>query len=692
MKKMLSAILAIAMIFTVLLSSCVVSDGEKYEGFRDELLAALSAELEGATSAETMIIWEAQAKIRGTEYDPDLSLEENEKAIQDIADAALEELFWQRATIDDYVKDGKFKEDYAVALLTDAEGGGFTSSVQLVFDWLVSDAEIKARLAEVKYVNEIFESSAVVFLSDGSAYLENHYASLMVEAKMTFSTAEESTLKTEIVRGRYEISSEPDADGLYAITLIAEGGTVLAFRFNTHGGSMRGEQIFNDEIYERTENINMQKRSISDYLTAEGYFKKNSVEAAKTDYRAELGTAVEGVSGVETLADAYREAVVSFTESGKAVITDRYTELGASIFGISEKITVGTYTVDKTPSGENGYYKISVVSEDGSTVFFIDADSGTLYRTTALGDEPFSSFTTEELLANSGAGYRTEDWSDADGTILTDIVYGNEERNLMDIYVPAGYDPNGENGVILFVHGGSWVSGGKEDMANLCKKYAKMGYFTASINHSYAMSALSDGSQATLLTINEEVGRAFAKLAELSDENGWSITQAALSGYSSGCHVAYLYAYSDGNEADAPIPVKAVFGMVGCMDFREEYWKNVATDGPGVAALGLNDARLADRENPYDKETYDRLIDQISPLAFAKRGDAVPSVVAYAMLDETLIDWYNGTALGEALDSFGIANEVFMLPNSGHVCGNNPSIVSDYNDAMLEYLKTYFGY
>ena len=132
--------------------------------------------------------------------------------------------------------------------------------------------------------------------------------------------------------------------------------------------------------------------------------------------------------------------------------------------------------------------------------------------------------------------------------------------------------------------------------------------------------------------------------------------------------------------------------MVGCLDFRSEYWENVSMDGPTVAALGINDPKLCDKENPYSEEEYNAIMDSISPLSFAKTGRAVPSIIAYAELDETLIDYIFAPVLEKTLNEFGIRNKCFSLPNSGHITGNNPEYVIAYNSEMQNYLKEYFGY
>ena len=59
--------------------------------------------------------------------------------------------------------------------------------------------------------------------------------------------------------------------------------------------------------------------------------------------------------------------------------------------------------------------------------------------------------------------------------ISYDVRYGNKERNLLDIYIPAKADKEREHGLILFLHGGSWTSGDKASMASECRYFADRG-------------------------------------------------------------------------------------------------------------------------------------------------------------------------------------------------------------------------
>ncbi len=68
------------------------------------------------------------------------------------------------------------------------------------------------------------------------------------------------------------------------------------------------------------------------------------------------------------------------------------------------------------------------------------------------------------------------------GSALT--VSGSTQTLVMDIYEPTG-DLALTRGVIVFVHGGSFIGGTKtdQDVSTLCTRFAKMGYVTCSIDY-----------------------------------------------------------------------------------------------------------------------------------------------------------------------------------------------------------------
>ena len=55
-----------------------------------------------------------------------------------------------------------------------------------------------------------------------------------------------------------------------------------------------------------------------------------------------------------------------------------------------------------------------------------------------------------------------EDWEESDGIIVRDIAYGPEPMNRLDLYLPAEIEKQDTANLILFIHGGSWISGEKK--------------------------------------------------------------------------------------------------------------------------------------------------------------------------------------------------------------------------------------
>lgn len=65
----------------------------------------------------------------------------------------------------------------------------------------------------------------------------------------------------------------------------------------------------------------------------------------------------------------------------------------------------------------------------------------------------------------------------------TDTLYNLQTTDLkMHIYSPVG-DQNNNRPVVIWLYGGAWVAGVKEDMANWCMRFAKRGYVAVTIQY-----------------------------------------------------------------------------------------------------------------------------------------------------------------------------------------------------------------
>ena len=112
---------------------------------------------------------------------------------------------------------------------------------------------------------------------------------------------------------------------------------------------------------------------------------------------------------------------------------------------------------------------------------------------------------------------------------------------------------------MLFIHGGSFQYLSKEYTIHCSIRYAKYGYITAQLNHTYL---LKGNKQTSIFKILDEITACLEniklKLKNMGfDENKLEL---AIGGTSSGAHLSLLYEYSI---KYIPFPLKFVINIVG---------------------------------------------------------------------------------------------------------------------------------
>ncbi|HWU61004.1 MAG TPA: alpha/beta hydrolase [Ensifer sp.] len=73
-------------------------------------------------------------------------------------------------------------------------------------------------------------------------------------------------------------------------------------------------------------------------------------------------------------------------------------------------------------------------------------------------------------------------------TKLADQVYGPDERNRLDVYLPKGAD--GTQPIVTFAHGGGFVRGDKAEVANVCAWLASKGIVAVCWSYRFAPKAV----------------------------------------------------------------------------------------------------------------------------------------------------------------------------------------------------------
>ncbi len=265
-------------------------------------------------------------------------------------------------------------------------------------------------------------------------------------------------------------------------------------------------------------------------------------------------------------------------------------------------------------------------------------------------------------------------------TLFSDLRYGNEPREVMDIYVPDVAYNRPENGCILFIHGGSWSNGDKKEMASRCIEMAEKGYITATMN--YTLYSESNASDFTVNIMLDEIGLALDKITKFSAKKNLNITRAATSGFSSGGHISLLYSYTRVNES--PIKLAFTANMVSPSDLSYEAWGELCP----VIVSGLSGKTVT--LNMVKTGKADKIIASVSPVTYVN-SSCIPSLFAYGGKD-MVVSTKNYQSMKSAFEKTSARYDFFLYPNSIHTLLNDPDVHEQYQAKLLEYCKTYFGH
>ena len=259
--------------------------------------------------------------------------------------------------------------------------------------------------------------------------------------------------------------------------------------------------------------------------------------------------------------------------------------------------------------------------------------------------------------------------------IYSNLDYENDNGNQYDLYIPSGLDKLENQYLILFIHGGSFNSGSKEDGESWCKYYATKWYITASVDYTLQ----NQGKDASIYLMNEEIENAVTAIKQKTEELGYHIAGMAPCGVSAGGTLAMNLAYN-GNSA---IPVKFVFQLAAPTYFAPSEW-----------SLLMKVDRL-DSEEKFCKmmtgkelEDYDTEIQNISPACIVNE-DSVPSLIGYGLIDHC-VPLSQKYYLIEVYDRDNVMYDYIEFPKSNHGMYNDLDKLQEFLDKSLEYARVYF--
>ena len=147
--------------------------------------------------------------------------------------------------------------------------------------------------------------------------------------------------------------------------------------------------------------------------------------------------------------------------------------------------------------------------------------------------------------------------------VVTDQRYGPDARNVLDVYRPEGSKPDASAPMLLFIHGGSWTNGSKNDYKFVGESFARAGYVTAVMN--YRLAPVN-----RYPAYIQDAAQALKYLRAHAAELGGNPDALYVMGHSAGAFNAVEMVDNARwlTEAGVPISaVKAVVGVAGPYDY-----------------------------------------------------------------------------------------------------------------------------
>ncbi|MEO2212717.1 S-layer homology domain-containing protein [Paenibacillus amylolyticus] len=416
-----------------------------------------------------------------------------------------------------------------------------------------------------------------------------------------------------------------------------------------------------------------------------------SFPAALRANAAEENELMRTISLTSGLIDSNKElasvtgAVYDFASTGRAETT-------ASFQWTAADSRATEIVIEQSPAGQNKWTKAvtGTIPIDATSVIVSELIAGTVYdfRLVVIGGENAGISNTVtiktdiDIISKLINGGHLFDWNPGDGTVYHDLVYGNKERNKYDLYIPTNASKTEDIGVILNLHGGSWVEGDKSGMAAESKRFAQAGYITASMNY----TLIQEGNGATIMSMMDEIQACVTALKKELTNRGYHVSRLTIAGYSAGGHLASLYSYS---RADVTaLPVVLVLDSVGPSDLYPDTWAPMfdATMTAGILSLMVGEVITLE---DIDSGIADEKIKAVSPLQHVS-SDSPPTIMAYGVYDQIVAPGHH-QKLASALKQAGVDHKYILYPNSDHALGNDPDKTAERISSSLAYLEKYMS-
>lgn len=231
---------------------------------------------------------------------------------------------------------------------------------------------------------------------------------------------------------------------------------------------------------------------------------------------------------------------------------------------------------------------------------------------------------------------------------IVNLSYGTRNQNTLDLYLPKNYSP--KTAVIIMVHGGAWMLGGKEYTTKTAKDLRNRGFVVANIDHRYVSESVH------CKDLLADIDNAIAYMQKAAKKYNFSNEGYHMAGISAGSHLSLLYGYTKSRD------IKSV--SVLCSPTQLDT-PEILTELNNKGLL--NNVELLADAKYSGGQAVDRKFTMVSPYAQVKQ---VPTLLFHGDAD-TLVPYQQSELLYNVLQDKKIISKFITMPGKGHDCGMN---------------------
>jgi acetyl esterase/lipase len=264
-----------------------------------------------------------------------------------------------------------------------------------------------------------------------------------------------------------------------------------------------------------------------------------------------------------------------------------------------------------------------------------------------------------------------------ESAIYRDISYvtNGHERQKLDLYIPHSKN---KLPVIIWVHGGAWLAGSKNDFVPL--DYLSDGYAIASINYRLSQHALYPAQI-------EDCKAAVRWLRANAEKYNLDPDRFAAWGMSAGGHLAALLSttgdvkdFDIGENLNKSSAVQAVVDYFGPTDFLQMEEHSL----PGGMPHGTADSpeALLIGGSVYEKK---EIAAKANPITYVTPDDA-PFLIVHGDSDP-LVPHHQSEILESALKKAGVPVIFYTVKGGGHGFLNDPKVPQMTKEFLAKHLK-----